>query len=550
MKSLNRVFGGLGLLVATTALGAVTLHGTTVLAATTEPDGTVVPDLEQLKDDNYNETTLQDFFDTTSPVEAIDAIAAAGKEPGKFSPLCNFTAELVHQVSKGMAGIAWYNVDEANPEKPPADSELHHIILPESGGTMIDSASIRSDPAFKGPYIGFALTSYDNIAALTGLHAIYYSEYRRNLFCSNCATPDHWVAALAYRSSNAKDTYYLAFEDWPMYGNPNVWPNDGDFNDKVFKLVGISCAGGGLECEVPGGVGLCGKGISECANDGGLPTCTPVYTPRDEVCDDIDNDCDGTVDEGELCPTEKICVHGSCVFNCGGGEFICPSGWACGVDNYCIERACVDVKCDEGLACRNGVCTSPCSGIVCPLNQTCVDGACKDLCTGKVCPSDAVCDPTLGGCVGLCGCTPCKDGKVCDSNTGYCVPPGCENVTCDAGFFCVLDPADNQTKCVDSCFGTVCPGGAACVDGNCQEPVTVVTGGAGAGGTGGIGVGTGANSGTAGGRSVFLAQDNSGCGCKVTSSRRTKNAWTLALLGIAAYVALSRRRKGASSSSS
>lgn len=529
---------------------AVATLASPLWAETTEPNGESVPDILQADNPLYEERTLQDYFDSTEPRETIDAVAAADREPGKFSPLCSFTATLELSVSQAMAGIAWYNVDESDPTTPPADADLHHIILPESGGQMIDAATIRNDPAFVGPYVGFALTRYDNDATLTGLHAIYYSEYQRNLLCSDCSPPDHWVAALAYRSSLSRDTYYLAFEDWPMYGDGSsgAWQNDGDFNDKVFKLEGISCAGGGRECDVPNGIGLCGKGISECAIDGGIPTCTPVYEPRDEACDDIDNDCDGTVDEGELCPTDKICVRGSCVFSCAAGEFSCPYGWACGADGYCIEEACVNVACDPGLACRGGICTSPCSGIVCPLNQTCVDGTCKDLCSGKVCPIDSVCDPTKGGCVGTCGCTPCEGGKVCNSTTGTCVPPGCESVQCEPGTFCVLDPADSQVKCADACFGTVCPGGAACVDGNCQEPVTAALGGQGGGGSGSGTIDPGDPSGgTTGATPPTPPSSSAGCGCRTLPSGGVPRGLGLLLAAVGAVAlrrAAARRRLG------
>jgi hypothetical protein len=333
-----------------------------------------------------------------------------------------------------------------------------------------------------------------------------------------------------------------------MYsGNAASWGdgatgNDGDFNDKVFKLVGIACAGGGFPCEVPGGVGLCGVGISECAMDGGMPACTPVYTARAEVCDDIDNDCDGTVDNGELCPTNQICVKGSCVFNCGSGEFICPDGFSCGSDAYCIESACVGVVCEEGLACRGGVCTSPCSGIVCPLNQTCVDGVCKDLCTGKVCGTDSVCDPAVGACVGTCGCTGCTGDKVCLESSGFCIEPACDGVTCPEGKYCVAG------ECQDPCYGAVCPGGAACSNGSCAAPVVASAGGAGgagsvgAGGDHGLGVLTGkSGDGTgASGNGAGFGGEDSGCGCRVAA--RPKSAALLGGLLLGLGAALGRRR--------
>lgn len=529
------VLTGLGLLVAAT--GFVTLP---VGAATTEPNGDVVPDLAPATA-GYNEKTLQDYFDAADPVEAIDAVADADKVPGKFSPLCSFTAELVLASSQAMAGIAWYNVNETDLETPPADAELHHIILPETGGTMIDAATIKADPAFVGPYVGFALTRYENDAALTGLHAVFYSEYKRNLLCSDCTPPDHWVASLAYKATSRSDTYYLAFEDWPMYGNGNssAWSNDGDFNDKVFKLVGIACAGGGEPCVVPGGVGLCGVGISECAMDGGIPACNAVYTARAEVCDEIDNDCNGTVDDGDLCPTGQACIKGSCVIKCGAGEFVCPDDFTCGSASYCVESACVNVECEAGKACRGGVCTSPCTGITCPLNQTCVDGVCKDFCTGKVCERDTVCDPAKGACVGTCGCTGCTGNKVCLAASGFCVEPACDGIVCPEGKYCVAG------VCQDPCFGAVCPGGAACTNGACEAPrVTMPAGGAGAIGAGGndaLGTLPGTATGNGTGGNSLLGGDNSGCGCRVTAKSRTTGVLLGLLLGLGAV--LGRRRK-------
>jgi hypothetical protein len=518
-------------------------------AAVTEPNGQVVPDVAQASNPTYTEATLQTYFDGVG--ENVDAVTAASKEPGKFSPLCNFDAELVLSVSGAKAGIAWYNVDEADPTAPPASSELHHILLPSNtASTSIKSADIRNDPDYRGGYIGFALTKDFDNSETTPPDAIYYSEYQRNYLCTGCSPEGHWIAALAYRSTQRSDTYYLAFEDWEgARGDASSWQNDGDFNDKVFKLVGISCAGGGLECNT-GALGLCGKGVTECATDGGAPTCTSLYQPRAEQCDAIDNDCNGEIDDGELCPTDQVCRNGSCVFRCGGGEFLCPSPLACGSDDYCIDSACVNMKCDAGLACRNGVCTSPCTGVVCPLGQTCTDGVCKDLCAGKVCGPDSVCQD--GACIGTCGCTACAGGKACDTTSGYCVDPGCEGKECPTGTGCV------RGECVDACAHAICPGGAACSDGSCAAPPISAGGASSAGGTasvnpiptpgsgtsvnGGVG-GTGAAGGTGSGKAGSLDGSDSGCGCRITSRRRSGTGMLLALCALAVARGHFRRRR-------
>jgi hypothetical protein len=534
VRILGMLVGGVPLLV----LGEVR-------ASVTEPNGQVVPDLAQVATPTYNETTLQAYFDGTG--ENIDAVVAASNEPGKFSPLCNFDAELVLSVSGAKAGIAWYNVDEANPTAPPAATDLHHILLPSNtANTSIKSADIRNDPAYKGGYIGFALTKDFDNSETTPPDAIYYSEYQRNYLCTDCSPEAHWIAALAYRSTQRSDTYYLAFEDWEgARSTASSWQNDGDFNDKVFKLVGISCAGGGLECDT-GALGLCGKGVTECALDGGAPTCTPLYQARAEQCDAIDNDCNGQVDDGDLCPTDQICKNGSCVFRCGGAEFLCPSPLACGSDDYCIDPACVNVTCGEGLACRNGVCTSPCTGVVCPLGQTCTDGVCKDLCAGKVCGPDSVCQD--GACIGTCGCTACTDGKSCDTKTGYCVDPGCEGKECPAGTGCV------KGECVDACANAVCPGGATCTDGSCAAPPVSTGGASGTGGTSAVnptptpGTEAGATGGSGGqggasatGKASGIGSGDSGCSCRIATPR-TSFAEMLLAIGALAVAGVRLRR--------
>lgn len=54
-----------------------------------------------------------------------------------------------------------------------------------------------------------------------------------------------------------------------------------------------SCVRGSTTC----GVGVCFRS-SICVND--QVSCTPG-TPQTEVCDSMDNDCDGSTDEGGVC---------------------------------------------------------------------------------------------------------------------------------------------------------------------------------------------------------------------------------------------------------
>jgi hypothetical protein len=452
---------------------AILLAAPVALAQVIEPNGVSVPAPPVMMS---NETTLQAYF--TGAGEGIDAVADAAAEPGTFSPLCDFDATLVLSQSQAQAAIGWYNVPASDTAAiPMADV---HIVVPIGTplNTVISAADIRSDPAYTGGFIGFALVKEFRQMNDVVPTVVYYSEYQRNALCTGCTMPDHWKMALVYRSTVDTSTYYLAFEDWEG-ADASTWQgNDGDFNDKVFRLHGISCAGGGLPCTIPGKIGRCAAGLTECQMaSGGTPTCKQQVEERDEICDDVDNDCNGEVDDGDLCDTNEICLRGTCVRACDTGEFQCEPGLAC--DNgYCVDPECVGVECEVGDVCRDGACVNSCSGIVCPVGQDCIDGRCIAACAGVTCAAGSVCD--RGVCVGLCSCTGCPAGEECHPD-GLCVEPGCENVMCDAGQTCV------GGNCVDICEPAVCPGGALCQNGMCGEP----TGGGGSSGAGGAQGGSG-----------------------------------------------------------
>jgi hypothetical protein len=90
--------------------------------------------------------------------------------------------------------------------------------------------------------------------------------------------------------------------------------------------------------------GVCAAGLTACA--GGQIACNQSAQPSTELCDALDNDCDGQVDNGDpggnqTCSTGKPGVCATGVTACSGGQIACsqsaqPSSEACdAIDNNC-----------------------------------------------------------------------------------------------------------------------------------------------------------------------------------------------------------------------
>jgi MYXO-CTERM domain-containing protein len=246
-------------------------------------------------------------------------------------------------------------------------------------------------------------------------------------------------------------------------------------------------------------------GVTVCAPNGMGTVCNaPPGTPGVEVCNGIDDDCDGLIDEDPLPLVGQDCgpMIGQCQppkWSCQNGQLVCSGGTmggveVCnGVDDDCdqqidepplpdpwIGEDCTDPgfeqigdtgECEFGqLICENGA--PACDGYKGPSPEICngkdddCDGVADEM---AMCP-DATNLCVEGSCLVPCGSGefPCPAGFYCKnlpSQGNFCLADPCFGVTCPPGNEC--DQATGQ--CVDLCTVIQCPAGKTCVQGACSD---------------------------------------------------------------------------------
>jgi len=104
--------------------------------------------------------------------------------------------------------------------------------------------------------------------------------------------------------------------------------------DEVFPEQYQLC---GFVENVDYGVGICSPGVMTC--DSGSLTCDGHVGPSDEICDGLDNDCNGSIDEGIANSTAIVCYEGPegtmGVGECRAGIRYCTDG---GFDGPCDRQ--------------------------------------------------------------------------------------------------------------------------------------------------------------------------------------------------------------------
>ncbi|MFH1532981.1 MAG: glycine-rich protein, partial [Pseudomonadota bacterium] len=257
-------------------------------------------------------------------------------------------------------------------------------------------------------------------------------------------------------------------------------------------------------CTVEGEAGTC-DGKRVCTTEGLSDCDAPV--PSEELCDGLDNDCDGDTDEplevggnyinlcddGNPCTTDSCDGAGGCSHaSLAGGE--CVDGDACTVGDHCEEGVCtgLPIVCDDDDPCTDDSCdgfggcqvtfnqASCDDGDPCTVADLCSSGACGGFAVDCQCLTDADCAPLEDG--DLCNGTLLCDNdslpyqcKVDPDSLVVCPEPVggdiCTEVTCDPGSGACVTGADHQGYACDD--GDACTIGDQCNDGACLPGVSL-----------------------------------------------------------------------------
>ena len=192
-----------------------------------------------------------------------------------------------------------------------------------------------------------------------------------------------------------------------------------EFNNIAMTAYDLCEDGTTQECGSE--VGECTTGIQYCF--GGIwGACENAVLPTDELCDGLDNDCDGRADEMVVTECSTACGVGT--QTCMNGAWLeCsarqPEEEICdGRDNNCDGKIDETCECDDGDTRYCGTCVGQCEVGV----ATCTDGTWSD-CEGYVGPSEEICDLIDNDCDGRVdeSCI-CAEGTVatCSVDEGAC----------------------------------------------------------------------------------------------------------------------------------
>jgi Notch 1 len=433
-------------------------------ATVVQVDGTIVPVIINPGGDCSDGGDIQDCLNDEegySPPSsnAIGAIVDAAMVPEVFTPSTTGVVTF-KDVAEGAGfenSFGYYNIGDdvtntanlhpilgCGVSASTHTGEVPNYIVdaePDGGysTTTVNFATERTAGRYKGGFIGFylitpqnhdgsypsdALNCGDFVGSGRTFGYIYFTQRDLN-------NDGDFVHHLVYGSKITADRFYFGFEDLFRGG-------DNDFEDMLIQVTGL----------------------------------TPPCTPKAEVCDNLDNDCDGSTDENTV-DTGSSCVCDNVSLTCVGGtrQGVCRTGVSACVSGAIVCQSTVNAT---GEVCNN--LDDDCDGQVDEsVSQTCYTatggtqgvGECKSgtqscvagswgQCVGEVTPTSETCNGKDDDCDGTTDDSPVDVGQTCDgSDTDLC-PEG--TTYCDIGLLKCSDTSSNSIEYCnnfdDDCDGT------------------------------------------------------------------------------------------------
>lgn len=276
-------------------------------------------------------------------------------------------------------------------------------------------------------------------------------------------TPDPMDAGVKHRGSASVNRVGAGL----IESTGTSWTCQGDSGGPAFDSAGNVT---GITSFGPGGCTSSQSYYSRVARHRGLIADALSFRPPCmgtlEVCDGVDNDCDGVVDPGctalgGACSTSEQCSGGRCelvsgamvcVRDCDPSTAVprCPFGFWCEAAAGCGMGRCVSGEpgggadgdaCATALDCESNNCTMAAGAMRCGRQCSL---------TGDPCPAGDVCEMAAGAACGVClpvalstgprsfG-APCDTGSQCASTScgdGFCTRACDTSMPCPTGFHC------------------------------------------------------------------------------------------------------------------
>jgi hypothetical protein len=225
----------------------------------------------------------------------------------------------------------------------------------------------------------------------------------------------------------------------------------------------------GKPCTDAAALGPCKDGVWRCENN--QKVCKSAIQPAPEICNGVDDDCDGKIDNpaGSCVVSGKLGICAVGAWACEQGVKLCKqveigTSEVCnGVDDDCNGK--IDDTVDEGKPCtdptKKGVCAE---GVFrCQKDAT---GAWGRVCFSQKTPQTKVCNGLDDDCDGVvdAGCVACKSHMDC-GGVGLCVNGFCDKTAqCAAANDCPTDQVCKQGRCSYCALnGADCPTGQLCL---------------------------------------------------------------------------------------